>query len=485
MTDQASLWDEPESQTDESAPLPDEGESAMDETQRIVGGLIAAGGIGLIVLAIASLQSARDVEISGPSPYWSIVPAALAIAILFYVVNPLTTEREAPTWLARVARFVRVLGTGIAVALIILAAALFAGLAAAPSTPAQFDRFVMQLPSLPADVQAPAIQGEPPANPADTGATATATASAPAAQPSFLMWSVKRERPKPPSGVLPTFLGAILIIGFGIWFPHLGLARAKFSADMVGKLVAPLLSLGLVGVGASQHAQAERIQADSKLTDQGLPAYITLPANERAIIRERIYLPDPQRVSPETIEQLRGKIVDLQQQIDLLSLPKAPTQPRDTLELAELKSLNRQLSTIQVAMTRGTKPAALTQANIDSIATAVANLNGQPKVHILTPGAKEVAQADACEGVRAQIIRLDASDPQITPDQPAAKPASKLKAAGPENAFQRSWYWFKGKPSPAARQQLANQRALLTSYRDTVCGSSSPNGESAPKTADH
>jgi hypothetical protein len=462
-----------------------------DETQRVVGGLLAAGGVGLLVLTIASLRESWPHAVEALRPFLALGPVSLAILILFYVINPRSPGDNDPAWIVWVRGVARSFWVLVAAVLVVVGAATFWIATDPEDKPRQFDRFVMQLPG-----PAPAPSAGPNAapNPTAPGAASAANAASPAkpepgvadgaatkpsagapaaaAQPGFIMWTVERKGHEAPTGALPTFLGAVLIIAFGLWFPHVRLDETDKALPQLSKFVAPVMSLGLLGVGAGQNMTAEKIKADEKLTQQGLPSYISVPAAQRVATRERIlervYLQDPQKISPESIAELRGKVGDLQEQIEV-DIARLERTVADKETAKSLELLNKNLSAID--QTIGNRPVAtaMTDAQVQQIAAAIKTTPAVTRIQLNDQEGKcrdvlmrlaAAGESPAVPGTRDGLVSASTS---VTPPKPPKPP----------NALERSWYWFQGKPSPYAVSEATSRKAAeieaLRRQQKAVC----------------
>lgn len=433
-----------------------------DETRRVVGGLLAAGGVGLLVLTIFSLRDKWPHSVESILPFAALIPVSLSIVILFHLINPRSPgswTSDLAAWFSRIARSIWVL---IAVALVLVGAATFWVATDRSDEPKVFDSFVMQLPAEVAK--------------ADADATSQAngdTVKAPKAvgmlsDPGFIMWTAERKGHEPPTGALPTFLGAVLIIAFGLWFPHIRTEQAETAWPQITKLVAPIMSLGLLGVGVSQSNTAEKIKADEKLTKQGLPSYISVPVAQRNTVRERIYervyLQDPATISPEALADLRMKLATLQTLVE----KDAAAQVADRDADKTLTLLTEKLAKID--QTIGSRPTAtpLTDAQVEKIAEALT------RAPIIT----EIKLKDSneqCEQVMLKLAELgEPLDPgPESPDKAEGATSGEATTQKTGNAFERSWYWFKGKPSPYQQSiqsaEQANKIAALRRQQQVAC----------------
>jgi hypothetical protein len=255
------------------------------ESRLITGALISSVGVGVLLMVLATLQ-AKWFDDSAPpfSPFLIVIPVALAVAAFYWLVN------LAPPWKFFMRRpqaaaegagmrprppalrllLFRGFVTAWVTALICIAisALAFGELSRAARTPASLDRYVLSLPMI-------------------TGSSGNLTApQSPTVQKSqdaVLVWWVTRQHHELPAGTLPTFLGGLFIITFGLWFPHIVLSQATGAMGLGEKLVAPILGLALVGLGATQQADAAKVEQDVQLVKGGYPAVLGLTPGQKQI----------------------------------------------------------------------------------------------------------------------------------------------------------------------------------------------------------
>jgi hypothetical protein len=132
----------------------------------------------------------------------------------------------------------------------------------------------------------------------------TSQRTAPAAPTTVLTWSIDRERTPLPHGIPAIFLGGLFTAAFGIWFARMGDGADK-SIAIGEKLLAPVLSLGLIGFGASQHAEATKEEKDIRLAERGLPPILNVPDGQKGLA-VRLY--QPEELNAETHKFLNDRI---------------------------------------------------------------------------------------------------------------------------------------------------------------------------------
>jgi hypothetical protein len=192
--------------------------------------------------------------------------------------------------------------------------------------PTPKDTFALEIPALPSSSTTPAST-----NPATD---------------SLMVWSVDRPASTVPAGALPLFLGALMIVAFGLWYP-----RLEFSADAKGglgiteKLVAPILSLSLVALGVGQQADAAHTDADVKLTRAGLPPVIRSDAGLS------FYLQDRAKLNQASVDELSKNIETLGK-----NLATSPAKvldngaPANNLSPTDLDNLVKALNGVKLSL---------------------------------------------------------------------------------------------------------------------------------------
>jgi hypothetical protein len=125
--------------------------------------------------------------------------------------------------------------------------------------------------------------------------------------PALVLWRTSVNAPDPTQGFLPIVLGGLMISAFGVWFPRINLVSANDkNFGSIEKLIAPVLSLALVGAGAGAQVDASHVIANKALTEQGLPPTIS------AIGQPPVYLASQASLNQTTLDELAKAVETLQ-----------------------------------------------------------------------------------------------------------------------------------------------------------------------------
>ena len=363
--------------------------SAADrETRHILGGFISAGGVCVLIMSMDAVKRTWFVDVAPPFPIFGMIfPLLAAAAGLFWVVNPVGwPPPSAPvwTWLSHLLKTdaaaeqnaavwktcARVAVAGVVLAALIIGALEIGALLQASDRPPVFDQYILSLPP----VEATAPQGAAGSSPNDGKPP-------PHAQPgATLIWAAQRNFPALPSGVLPASLGGVLIVLFGIVFPRLVVSTTKSVMTSAFKIVSPVASLALVGLGAAQQSVA----ADAAFNEhQVMAGKNPIPLGGTFLMSKSAYpftqsstvnLLDYNTASAEAIKLLSKQLQNLDLKID-------GDHKQYNAELtSNLSQLSTRISGLALDM-RSNDWARIDFGNIDlvkqSIAQIVSNMNSE------------------------------------------------------------------------------------------------------------
>ena len=396
-------------------------------TRLILAAFICAVGFTFLVISVSALKpNWFGPPLAPTSPFVILILFALSICIWFYAEN----RRPQP----------RLNGTATTIRAVKAVLYLEAGALAAIGA---FGLYLMRHQSISTpiyDQYALAFGDE--ASPNDPVKT-------------VLFWWAKRDQDGAPAGALPMFLGSLLAVGFGVWFPKIALAASEGSLGAVEKFVAPLLSLALVGIGASQQSDQNRADMDRNLTIQGLPASLRLTAQQK--VDQKFYAMDGGRMSDASIALLQQRVADLQAAIDHPVKPEA----LDPKIAAELTSLESQLQKVQT--------------QIYSIKDRAVTVN-PPDLGAITKGLEAIQKAESdavdvyrTEGAGACALMAVEYNKLIPHTQLVLKSAaSDLRVEAKRNPLQKAAAWATGMPKPDDGTQLDGVAANLEQTQMTL-----------------
>lgn len=236
------------------------------------------------------------------------------------------------------------------------------------------------------------------------GASNKHDAAAEAPPPMVVVWSVENRPADLSNGLLPIFLGGLFICVFGMWFSHISLSAATDGTGLGEKLLAPLLSLALVGIGATQQIETAKIEKDAALAERGLPAVVNVSSTERRERLNSIQKTREVRVLPQgalsvdSAAFLEGKIAVLEK-----ALRERDTWPlEDKLKIAaELERLRIELRNPDIRKIQ----ASLSDGDLELMRKTVAELDEATKVSL--------AQTEAADKRSCRL--LDLSRSELTP----------------------------------------------------------------------
>lgn len=98
-----------------------------------------------------------------------------------------------------------------------------------------------------------------------------------------LFWGTPEVQAAADDGLVKMFIASLLTIAFGVVYPYIARGGRDDEIGFVQKLVVPVLSALLFGVGASEQVDAEERRQDIRLVSQGLPPVIGIPNRQRDI----------------------------------------------------------------------------------------------------------------------------------------------------------------------------------------------------------
>lgn len=482
------------SSKDSPSEEPEGGETtAVEQDERgrlIVGGLVTAIGLGVLVMALAALQSNWFPE-SPPKQnlLWLFLLAVGAATTLFVGMNPavdrgFTVEirRTRTVELARedlrlakelaqanlsedekilvrsrsdarradleaaVRRPVLLRGAVFLSVGALLAATCVWQLGAlakeARESPSTWSQFSLAMPASPlADTTAvaeavtvgPARPGGQP-GPIDRLTASEKTSTSP---PVVLTWWAEQGPAEPGfgGGALPIALGGLFIVALGVWLPHVGFAGLNTAGGAVSKLIAPVLSIGLVALGAGQQAEKTRVEADVRLAEQGLPATVGLTSVQREL-RERqianLYVLERDRLAPEGLMRIEASLKLLD---DDLRAHRSTVAASTTSLLESDQALLGQIDRIRLTLrTKSNQP--LRVEELGAIRTALSQIELE--------AAKRAAEGNA-QQCRLMEREAKAFAARVTELEAQAKENAALRRSAPTRLAD----WWKGAPKPS------------------------------------
>ena len=468
------------------------------EAVLVIGGMISAIGVGVLVMAAANLHNKWFED--WPAPGWATICMLTllpAVALFFMAVNPeldgvllLRRRQDDAEWAAfkadpkpsgpfRPSRLLeaswgrRRLFSGLgAVYAVIVGVGLIGWTDAANHRPPRVQQFAIALPA--PDIR-PACPEDGPCRlfkavlekasethvAPDKAVIETATQDAARAKasedaraavpPAVLTWWVEDKRSdKAPAGVLPLALGGLFLTVLGFWFPHVGLAKFSEASGFTSKLVAPLLSLALVGLGVGQQAEASRIAGDEKLAERGLPATINVPRDQKPV-QVTTYLPPDSKPSPEALKDIAKSLDSLSEQIK--------SDRRD--QLVEIKNNTSAISDLaksvgEVANQIGKFPKAQPTPAPDP-----GNVEKGLKSIVDAAGERDRKELEA--RCTLLVYRRDLATNEASRLKPEPKQATDVFSRGLRGAGR----WLAGKPTPAeATRTEASRKAKVAEAKD-------------------
>lgn len=297
-----------------------------------IGAFICSAGIAVMAIAILEACEQWFPHAAPLYPIWAIVFLAVAAGSIFWGVNYFKPKGRisGPLSLQLVRTIIkyRPYATGVfalAVAALILATAVidshkcsisdhqcpereYFAVIAPPQIQPQTEKQQTDTRQADAQPKAGILPISSPSEPQRNPSTAQnpqqpAATSAPA---TILAWSVDKERAPLPPGIPAIFLGGMFIAAFGIGFARMGDGADK--GIVIGeKLLAPVLSLALIGFGASQRAEAAKEQNNLRLVEQNLPPIIRMSDGK---VELPIHLYGPGELNSNTRILLDEKIED-------------------------------------------------------------------------------------------------------------------------------------------------------------------------------
>jgi hypothetical protein len=301
----------------------------------VIGGFICAIGYGVLLLGASLFMRTWNSSAAEFQGFGSLALAGLAIW-LFYRIRIVRlradlkarmadssgdywNDSKSGNWLddgvRNVVTAVQDLGLTFAAVLFCGAIVWFGVIASIYAKQPEVRRFALSLPiTIAADTTVPngTDVGQPAAGQKGAGQAAAGAQERsqpqkiPVAPNAVLVWNLQSDADPVPAGAPPILLGALLIVGFGIWFPTIELAQSKGAVALSEKLVAPVLSAALIALGASQQTDADRTSANKELTEQGLPP--TIEVGQPPV---SVYVQNPKTLSPGGDAYLTNSLADL------------------------------------------------------------------------------------------------------------------------------------------------------------------------------
>jgi len=342
-----------------------------------------------------------------------------------------------------------------------IAAGLFLTIALQAGDRAAFERFALKL-DLPARV---ADQATLPGGQASTGQD-PAKAASPAVEATLVWWAPRKSELS--NGLLPTFLGGLFICALGVCFSRIGLTAASGGLGLGEKLLAPMVSLGLLGIGATQQIEAAKMEKDAQLAERGLPAVISLSKEVRheryasELERNQLYVFEREKLSPEGAALLEEKLRALQAQVahdqaDSVRLHGLTTQAMGAIGI-ELESIRNDLRNPGTRRV-GVK---LSPDDLDVMRDTVASVEGAIQVRALAAESEQKAQKQA----HCRLLRLEQSEmaPAAAALLRRADEKDRVLAEYRERRFWRRW----GKPQPESGDE---ERARAVALQDRLADS--------------
>jgi polyhydroxyalkanoate synthesis regulator phasin len=398
-----------DSPTDEAGSEPGGGPPPPRVTRLIYAGFICAIGYAVLVVVFSQLPAAAAKDTEAWVYLWPLVAAAIACAALFVAIN---SSRVRGRSIARRPHQRLDLRIAIFGALALILAALgFQGAAYPKDQPRIIDQYAINLPAynLPGD-GAPAADQDLRAGPA---MTKSGTPRRPAVQ---LIWLVARADQGLSSGVLPMFMGGLLAIAFGLAYPHIS---PKASDDALGwaeKLLAPLLSIALVAVGAGQHADAQKAEAAANMVRQGLPPQVYL---DPTTFKAQLHVIADGELNPETAELLRQRVNDLATQLAAYQNEHGRV---DEGQRAAIQDVVQRLASIESVLRKGVKTGnpEVTRDDVRQLSNAITSL--QDRVNDLGATAQDQKdlRAAQCDAARQMLAHFTENSPDALKAKAAA-----------------------------------------------------------------
>jgi hypothetical protein len=440
---------------------------ADDGTRWLMGMFISAVGVGVLVLVLAILQSRWFGDKAAPfSPFLVVVPVVIAAVAFFWIVNrddnirPAAVgssgpgsgkdiEADEPRRSVRIATSAPY-GTMLAIAVcaVFLSAAALLVLNFAAQTSPTFDRFALSLP----------VVNSPLGNSSDAQQS-----TAPSVPDAVLVWWVKRGHDALPAGTLPTALGGLFIVAFGIWFPRITLPTASGGMTISEKLIAPVLGIALVGIGASQQADAAKADQDVALARQGLPAIVRLSPEQRQLNTtmsnetSNVYVVGRDTISPEALAYLKDETQKVTGDLD--SEDTAVGKMKGTLS-----AIDTDLTAISVDLSHRVQ-SPVTADDVAAVKSRLSSLDG--RIETLNAAAEPQLQELAVSRQRGcNLLGLEVTDfdPKI---------AAALLRAGQADSMHEAfinepWYKHLFKSAPASGDLDRLEVNELQAERGTV-----------------
>ena len=279
----------------------------------------------------------------------------------------------------------------------------------------------------------------------------------PAREAAQLIWWVERDVDNMPSGLLPMFLGGVLTIGFGLWYPKVAARAAETALGKGEKLLAPILSLAMVALGVGQQAEAAKAAADVKYVQQGIPPVVRL-GKQGVDVGVRI-LPQA-TLNPETLRLLQTQVevlsVDIANRHQEQLTAQEETRVLNGTITARLEQLNADLRNPPM----GT-PTWVTKDDVVAVREALNGVNSQLGARTQTQ-TKELLER--CATSRAGLATAaQRSSAQLKQAQEQAELYRKQR-------FRRAWIWLSSKPpmESGAKQHQEAAAALAEVNRRAV-----------------
>lgn len=356
--------------------------SAQDKlTWKIIGAFISASGVGVVAIAITTLRSTWFPNASFPfeplwlEPYVLAALAAIAAWALFRANTQFATpqrppkrggtQRERAAWREqerlrhkdderKITSSKRWLSTTIAGVTLFSVAFLIALAMHANERPA-YEQYAITIPttaapSEPGEIRTRRTTSSTSAENAGVSTQASdeireQTFTPQPTRDAVLVWWVKKDRNRLPSGLLPLALGGIFLAVFGAYFPAISLAVAESTAGLVEKLAGPVLGMALVGVGATQQVESDKAQRNYELAQRGLPPVVGLPEHQGAAQRElwsqELRTLERERLSADGIELIQAQLAALAEILSDSRQHDASMQREISSTVMELRRLQK------------------------------------------------------------------------------------------------------------------------------------------------
>ncbi|WP_443750535.1 hypothetical protein [Asticcacaulis solisilvae] len=240
---------------------------------------------------------------------------------------------------------------------------------------------------------------------------------------------------------MPTVFGSLLTIAFGIWFPQIMLQDVTSAFDVAQKLAAPVLGLGLVGIGVAQQADTAKMQTDIELVEKGLPPSIHLSDNQRA------YILTKNNISAESATYIQNQMDYVHDQLQEISstqssmsttLNQKPGYQGEEIQAfqARIANLQNQLDSAKIQINQISNQNRVSEAQMEATGRYLSQINTT-----LTTG-NTARQAYECTLLQLELQKVDPLQPIVIRD--VHESLAKLDAHERENILQRAGHFITG-----------------------------------------